>query len=96
MDEGVVVGLRLVAVPERPTMADVRLDRGPGRLGTIPCEDCGFVDEVGWEGGFCVPLLDLLVGVVLLDVVSILYIRTPPSRQAVAKRSKPRTLNGAH
>ena len=81
-------------VAERPTMADVRLDCGPGRWWRMGAVDIcrGLFDE-----GVDAPSLSVLLVVMLGPaVVSSLYIRTPPSRQAVAKRSKPRTLKGAH
>lgn len=79
---------------ERPTMADVRLDCGPGRSWGIEAVGVcwGLLDEA-LDG----PSLSVLLNVILvLAVVCSLYIRTPPSRQAVATRSKPRTLKGAH
>lgn len=90
----VIAGWRLGEGPERPTMADVRLDWGPGRWEIVDAagEDGRLVEAEGWEGGSD----EVLSGVVVLAVVSNLYIRTPPSRQAVANRSKPRTLKGAH
>ena len=54
--------------PERPTMADVRLDWGPGRRERVAVagEEGGLVDEVVWEGGS----ERMVLGVVVLAVVS--------------------------
>jgi hypothetical protein len=72
----VVVGGRWRADgPERPTMADVRLDWGPGRRGRVAVageeggfvdEERGLVDEVVWEVGSD----GMVLGVVVLAVVS--------------------------